>query len=246
MRIACDPECFLYDRESNTIVSAIGKFATKKIGRVSIEVDNVLAEFQIEPTDDRTTFIIRVKRGIQAIRDESGMDVCIKSSHEFTKQYLKSLPPKAYVFGCNRDMNAYTEGLNPKPNPYTNTRTAGGHLHIDMPDKGLEGRAMLVKLCDLYLGVPSVLLDSDRARRRMYGKAGAFRRKQYGIEYRTLSNFWLRDEKLMGWVYDQVRVALDMSEYVNKLPYAKIRECIDTSNVVLANRLITQHRIQMP
>lgn len=250
VKIACDPEIFLYN--GSQIVSAIGKFATKKIGNVSIEVDNILAEFQIEPTDDRATFIIRVKRGIQAIKDESGMDICIKSSHTFTKEYLKSLPPKAFVFGCNIDMSAYTDKPNPKPNPYTNVRSAGGHLHIDLPrtrgaqEGYTEHRVMLVKLLDLYMGVPSVLLDRDRARRRLYGKAGAYRAKPYGIEYRTLSNFWLRDSRLIEWVYDQTETALEMNKHVNHIPFAQVRRCIDEGDVVLARKLITKYKIQMP
>src|SRR3546814_9474953 len=35
----------------------------------------------------------------------------------------------------------------------------------------------------------------------MYGAAGAFRTKPYGVEYRVLSNAWLKDSKLMSWVY---------------------------------------------
>src|SRR3546814_7881426 len=35
----------------------------------------------------------------------------------------------------------------------------------------------------------------------MYGAAGAFRTKPYGVEYRVLSNAWLKDSNLMSWVY---------------------------------------------
>jgi hypothetical protein len=35
----------------------------------------------------------------------------------------------------------------------------------------------------------------------MYGAAGAFRPKPYGVEYRVLSNAWLQSEELMAWVY---------------------------------------------
>jgi len=244
MKIACDPEVFLFDGKQ--IVSAIGKLGTKKCGDVAVEEDNVLAEFQIEPTTYRGTFVERVGKGIQAIKDVSGMDIRIQSSHTFTKEYLKSLSPKAFVFGCSTDRNAYTEAVNPKPNPYTNLRCGGGHLHIDVHKKRREQRVMIVKLLDLYLGVPSVLLDSDRARRRLYGKAGAYRPKQYGLEYRTLSNFWLRSDKLIGWVFDQTEKALETSTYVNCIPYAQVRRCIDTSDRGLAQKLIHRQGIQMP
>lgn len=246
MKLATDSEIFLYD--GTRIVSAIGKLGTKTIGEVSIEEDNILAEFQTEPTENRAVFIRRVNAGIQAIKDESGMDVKIQASHTFTKEYLKGLPPKAYVFGCNIDMNAYTDKSNPKPNAYTNQRTSGGHLHIDVPGKRMsERRTKLVKLLDLYLGVPSVLLDSDGAkRRRMYGKAGSYRDKSYGIEYRVLSNFWLRSDKLIGWVFDQTAIAVSDSRYTQHIPYRRARQCIDECDRVLASKLVSQFNLQLP
>ena len=62
---------------------------------------------------------------------------------------------------------------------------------------------------DLFLGVPSVTLDSDTRRRELYGKAGAYRAKDYGVEYRTLSNFWIWKDSLKDWVYDQTQKAVD-------------------------------------
>ncbi|MOA35237.1 hypothetical protein D3C78_1566850 [compost metagenome] len=60
---------------------------------------------------------------------------------------------------------------------------------------------MAAKQLDYYLGLGSLLYDPDVKRRTMYGAAGAFRPKPYGVEYRVLSNAWLKSEELMGWVY---------------------------------------------
>jgi hypothetical protein len=46
-------------------------------------------------------------------------------------------------------------------------------------------------MLDLRLAVPSLIWDKDKKRRLLYGKAGCFRPKPYGMEYRTLSNAWL-------------------------------------------------------
>ena len=56
-------------------------------------------------------------------------------------------------------------------------------------------------MCDILLGLPSVLLDPDERRKQLYGKAGAMRFKKYGAEYRTLSNFWLFSDDLIEWAY---------------------------------------------
>src|SRR3546814_1862742 len=53
----------------------------------------------------------------------------------------------------------------------------------------------LVKQLDWYLGLWSLGKDKDKVRRSLYGKAGACRIKPYGVEYRVLSNFWIKNKK---------------------------------------------------
>jgi hypothetical protein len=62
---------------------------------------------------------------------------------------------------------------------------------------------------DLFLGVPSVMMDKGELRKQLYGKAGAFRLKPYGCEYRSLSNFWVFSEEHTRWVWDSTALALD-------------------------------------
>lgn len=54
------------------------------------------------------------------------------------------------------------------------------------------------------------------ARRELYGKAGAFRPTSYGVEYRTLSNFWLRRKEYMQWVYAQTHRAFEFASDMAK------------------------------
>jgi len=54
----------------------------------------------------------------------------------------------------------------------------------------IKYHVLLIKLLDIILGITSVLMDNrtNKERRKMYGKAGDYRLKSYGIEYRVLSN----------------------------------------------------------
>lgn len=122
-----------------------------------------------------------------------------------------------------------------------------GHISVgyDKPDErtSLE----LVKAMDLFLGVPSVILDKDTLRRELYGKAGAMRFKEWGVEYRTLSNFWLFNKELTEWAFNNTIKAI---EYVNSggevTNPQDIIEAINTGNVELANDIIDDYNIEMP
>ena len=52
-------------------------------------------------------------------------------------------------------------------------------------------------------------MDTDQKRRTLYGKAGAYREKSYGVEYRTLSSFWLKTDDFINWAYTQTMRAVD-------------------------------------
>jgi hypothetical protein len=94
-------------------------------------------------------------------------------------------------------------------------RTAAGHIHIgwtedqDCYDKEhYTLAARIARQCDYYLGVNSLLWDKDDTRRSLYGKAGAFRPKPYGVEYRVLSNRWLTSDDLIAWVFTAAKQAV--------------------------------------
>ena len=57
--------------------------------------------------------------------------------------------------------------------------------------------------------VYTVVWDTDDQRRQLYGKAGAFREQPHGVEYRTLSNFWIFSKDLISEVYDRIQAAIN-------------------------------------
>ncbi|MCW8826503.1 MAG: hypothetical protein OQK78_08770, partial [Gammaproteobacteria bacterium] len=101
---------------------------------------------------------------------------------------------------------------------------------------------MVVKAMDLYLGVPSVLIDPDNDRRELYGKAGAYRNKPYGLEYRTLSNFWIHTEARRIWACKQAVKAVanaDSAEFmIAVVGEQAVQDCINTGDRDLARHII--------
>jgi hypothetical protein len=122
---------------------------------------------------------------------------------------MAQVPAESKVLGCEPDFNAYTMQANPVPDAEVTYRTASGHIHIgwtegmDVNDPGhLEACQMLVKHLDASIGLLNAVFEPTNTRRDLYGKAGAFRPKSYGVEYRTLSNSWLLDDRYATLIFN--------------------------------------------
>lgn len=120
-------------------------------------------------------------------------------------------------FGCSPTSNAYEEKRKLPTGMRVKFRAGGGHIHLGLggpgnfKPKSKEAERKLVKLMDIFAGNTMVLLDRDSAnarRRKHYGRAGEYRTKTYGLEYRVLSNFWLRGYLLWSLATAQLRTAI--------------------------------------
>jgi hypothetical protein len=121
-----------------------------------------------------------------------------------------------------------------------------------------------VRITDIFVGIPSVLLDdeaSQRQRRILYGKAGTYRMQPHGYEYRTLSNFWSFHDAVAYFILGQARCAWNVAvhtmtdqkfanKYTNyfldKFPEHEVIEAIDNANIPLAAKLFQRLITFMP
>lgn len=218
--IGCDPELFVM--QDGKFRSAHGLIPGTKekphpVDNGAVQVDGMALEYNIDPVDNVEDFVrfnVSVMDQMRAM--VPGYDFAIVPSAKFNGNHFRAQPEGAKELGCTPDYNAYTLKENPKPDNRTTMRTASGHVHIGFcedADPDSEDHmircATLVKQLDCYLGLPSVLFDKDKARRKMYGAAGAFRPKPYGVEYRVLSNAWLLSEDRMRFVFNQTIKAVN-------------------------------------
>lgn len=214
-----------------------------------LQEDNVSCEFNIPPCETKAEWMNAIKiinREVYHELRHMGFQISPLASVSFDTEDLQH--PQALVFGCEPDYNAWTMKENEKPKAEDkNLRTAGGHIHVGSNTEMVQG----VQLMDLYLGVPSVILDNNPAsieRRKLYGKAGAMRPKPYGWEYRVLSNFWIFSEHLTKWVFEQTKLATD-PEYCYKIDEKLgklIQTCINTSDIDIAIKLVNKCKINLP
>ena len=215
--VGADPEVFMF--KDGKPVSAFGVIkGTKrepfKVKDGAVQVDGMALEFNIDPANSEEIFANNIKSVMATLKEMvPGYELIATPVAEFGYDYIKQQPQEALELGCDPDFNAWEDGLvNPRPNGDNPFRTGAGHVHIgwtngqsvwdqDHVDAGI----IATKQLDFFLGLPSLFFDKDVKRRTMYGAPGAFRTKHYGVEYRVLSNAWLKSEELIRWVYNNTQ-----------------------------------------
>lgn len=215
--VGADPEMFIHNPNSGQFVSAHDlipgtKYLPQPVKHGAVQHDGVAAEFNIDPAGTADEFV----RNINSVRSTlqslvPGYNLLPEPTATFEPAYFKSIPDEAKELGCDPDFNAWTYDQNPQPTPGESStmRTGAGHIHIGWTTDAevYDGKhfmkcAEMAQQMDYYLGIWSLLWDKDNTRRSLYGKAGAFRPKPYGMEYRVLSNSWLSSPILTRWVYN--------------------------------------------
>lgn len=135
--IGADPEMFLVDTSNNEIICAKGIIPGKKNKPYTkglpkgfgVEIDGILAEFNIPPCSDKTEYIDSIKFMKDWIRNyvknkNPNLDILCKSSTVVPDRCIAD--PDVNQIGCDSDYNAYTREVNPQVDGYPdNTRCAG-------------------------------------------------------------------------------------------------------------------------
>jgi len=253
-----DPELFL-KTSTGKLISAIGRIGGTKHAPLpiddhgsAVQEDNVAVEFNTAPSKTKEEFLRSLAKPLSYIEakvKEMGLELEIVPSAMFDDDQLED--PMARMFGCDTDYCVWTGRPNAKPKASGDTknlRTAGGHLHMSWNNPNTKDVVAMVKTLDLFLGVPSVLMDNDSRRRLLYGKAGAFRPKNYGLEYRVLSNFWIKSEALSGWVIDQANTAADFLRQGNVVDFttrSQILTAINSSHQSVAEHLVKKYNLNL-
>lgn len=222
-----DPEFML--KKDGEIHSAIGVIHGSIDNRISLSghqfyYDNVLAECAVRPASSKEEMLDSLRECFQIFSEMvDPYELVTQASHDFSLEQLDN--DEARKAGCGPDWCAYTIKQMPPPKKAmrnNSLRTSGGHVHLGCEILREDGphQIMGVYMLDLLLGVTSLWLDSDptsKRRRKLYGQAGRYRvagpaEDPYGIEYRSLGNFWLRSPKLASLVYDLSMLAIDWTE----------------------------------
>lgn len=257
LSLGCDPEAFLIDIQGQ-LKSSIGRIGGSKeqplpiIGMpagYAVQEDNVAIEFNIPPAEGRSQFVESIRNTLNVLTAQveqmHGFKISTISAASFPESELTT--PEAFMFGCDPDFNAWTKDVNPKPQAEDKfLRSCGGHVHVGY-DKSTAKPFELIRFMDLHLGVPSVLMDKGELRKQLYGKAGAFRDKSYGVEYRTLSNWWIFDNRTIEWVWDNTSRAVAAAEQftISDEDGVDIVNAINNNDKALAEQLVKKFNLDV-
>jgi len=227
LTLGADPELFI--KSGDSFVSAhsfvLGtKRAPLPVLGGAVQHDGTAAEFNIDPASSADEFLGNI-RGVMRLLTEMIEGVAIANDLPevtllatpiavFSQKHFDSLPAEVKELGCDPDFNAWDDlAENPKPRVDFPMRTGGGHVHIGwrepepVDDAHKNECAELVKQLDAILFPMSHLWDDNDLRRRSYGTMGAYRPKEFGVEYRPLSNAWVGDDDLVKWIFNATVMA---------------------------------------
>lgn len=249
IKLGCDPEVFC--RKDGELVSAYGLIKGNKthpfpVKNGAVQVDGMALEFNINPASTEEEWGYNIESVMKQMEEmiDPHYKLDLSPTAEFGKEYIDLQPDEAKMLGCEPDYCAYKTGENRSPDGTGGYRTAGGHIHVGWTDKPKGNHAVqaisLVKQMDFYLALPSLLFDRDVKRRSMYGQAGAYRIKDYGVEYRSLSNAWLTSKELISLIYTNTRGAINSLMVGSSLhsSYPHIEQVINESDTVEAKRIL--------
>lgn len=141
--------------------------------------------------------------------------------------------------------------VNKNPDDYDhknqiNFRRLKFHSLITNEKEGLK----LIQMLDIILGTTSVLMAKDykneRMRRMLYGSAGSFRFKPYGIEYRVLSPFFMKDVWIFNIITAICRNVVTQfyygmyETYIDIVDVKEVQKIINDCDYLLARKIVTQ------
>lgn len=255
--IGADPELFIINEKTKRVVSSVGRIPGEKgnpyvaddmPAGFGLETDNILAEFNIPPVTTGEAFVNNIEYMKQYIDKyvkniDPDLGILCAASKMVDARQLNS--EQALMFGCSPDFNVYTESENEKPDgSKTRLRSCGLHIHIGYDNPNIDTSLMIIKYMDMYVGLPSVLIDRDKRRRSLYGKAGCFRLCPYGCEYRTLSGAMMKDVPTLQFVWTQVQKAIAACARGSRLANPEnVIQAINNSDLELARKIVEAYDI---
>lgn len=223
--IGTDPELFAFDKVKKKYISAHALIPGTKetphpVDGGAVQVDGMALEFNIVPDTNLSTVwerIVQVRGELEAMLPAAVITKAIPYI-DFDFDVFDDTPDTAKELGCEPDYSAYTFEPNrlPADAKTSRRRTTSGHIHLGWTEGAAITSAdhivkcgQMVQQLEMVVGSVCTILEGNEGllRKQLYGKAGSFRPKHYGLEYRTPASTWIRDENKAALVLEATVIA---------------------------------------
>lgn len=181
----------------------------------NIQYDNVACEFATPVSHNKKEFITSIRETLDNVIEYLPDYIQLKAVPSVTFRKTTLNHPEAMRAGCDPDFNAWTGTANSAPVlTDNNLRSFGMHMHVG--HKSLQtpiDKRRFVVFMDMLFGYMDLKLNNSaekKARRSLYGKLGSYRPTEYGVEYRVLSNDWMRTHEQIELLYDITHFCLQI------------------------------------
>lgn len=272
-----DPEVFITNGKGKIIPAeeiGLPMHATGK--QYEAKVDNAAAELNFPPSHCLQTVNVHIGNALEDLkkaltkrrkREKVLLRACATLDPKDLENYGSLLQ-----FGCEPSLQCYNGEVKvsiPNVDPLKVLhRSTGFHVHLGMkpPEEyrnyyaayykeaakilhTSQGRARLVQMCDLMVGLPAVFLERDSEavylRRNVlgYGKAGEYREQPWGFEYRTLGPWPMISPTWAWWANASVRDCLQLvltgidEPLFKKISMKEVADAINNNDLAAAIRL---------
>lgn len=257
----CDPELFVLDASGEVIPAWTflpHRKSAPRSGYAAAYWDGFQAEFRLNAASQCLDYThTRINDGLfQIVKAKPpGSRVSLLNVVNVPQRLRTEATDEQIALGCEPSLNAYDDKPDVIENPRgLAIRFAGGHIHFGAWPWNAQcyhresAIREAVKMLDATIGVASVGLfqTDDPRRRRYYGRAGEFRMPEHGLEYRVLSNAWLRAVPVYYMTFTLARMAARLSLYDWRkdldAPENEVQRCINTCDVDMARDLVRRNR----
>jgi hypothetical protein len=215
----------------------------------NIQRDNVAFEIAVDYATQCSELIENTRQILQHGTNKipKGYRLSCIPSGVYTDKELKH--PEAKEFGCDPDYDAKTGTINEFNDVVDpNLRSFGFHVHTGPLLNTIDPRVHALA-SDLTLGLFSTMKDNSPAalmRRSLYGKPSCYRVKEYGVEYRTLSNYFCKSPRLMKvvWILNYVAYAISRKHaewYFENVDMHEVSDIIMRGDEAAATGMFFEH-----
>jgi hypothetical protein len=263
MSIGTDPEFFLKNSKTGKYVNAEHFFPGDKENPhpmdsgAGLQTDNVAVEFASPVAKDGKDLVDKLKATFNELFKMLPAEHVLDTTPSVLFDESELQTEQSQLFGCSASYDAWKLQINEAPDASnTNMRSIGGHIHVGFTEgDGNEflddayGKIDMVKTMDALHGIVSVVLDYGKEaveRRKLYGSAGEHRPTDYGVEYRTLSAFWLKSPNLVMLMDSLTQDALKLiredkhNKLIDKIGSENIQTIINEGKIEEAKDIINK------